>query len=590
MKALNRPLWCFVIGSVLFLILPSLITVWTGFLSLPVTALQVFWLSVLLSVSGAHYLASWSRHKDYSFRAATFVSFMLIACVILAVSLINIRGLALPLWVDSVHHSAIARLIVEQGMIPTSYRPFAEAGPVYYHIGYHVVIATLSALTGAQVESVMLVFGQMLNVLVCVTIYVLAAHWTGRSVAGLAAMMVPGTLSLMPAYYVTWGRYTQLDGLVILPIAMLTAQRAFETGAKRQIVLAGVLAGGLLLVHYRVTYFYAAFVIAYLLWHAVARFRRHDSIAPLLRRVIAVGAVATVVSAPWLWRLVTTVVLPVDTFLTRITGNTEYNSIPWDLVTGDNNLWLYAVAALGIALAIWQRRSQVFIILLWVVLTIVPVNPTLLGAPPTWLVNNFSLVISMFFPLALLIAFAVSGVLDVVERHVSPAFSKNLNQAAPIALVLLALVTAPARLHIVNPVTVLATQDDVTALNWIRAQTPPDSTFLVNERLWQGVTFAGTDGGYWIPNLTGRRTTMPIVFYTQGSPQYVEQVNSLARLIESGPDPADPAFLRDLQARGVTHVYIGVKGGPLSLPRFLQSEHYAEVYAQGGVHIFEIRY
>ena len=83
---------------------------------------------------------------------------------------------------------------------------------------------------------------------------------------------------------------------------------------------------------------------------------------------------------------------------------------------------------------------------------------------------------------------------------------------------------------------------------------------------------------------------MPIVFYTQGSQQYVEQVNSLARVIESGPDPADPAFLHDLQARGVTHVYIGAKGGPLPLPRFVQSEHYAEVYAQGGVHIFEIRY
>jgi len=70
----------------------------------------------------------------------------------------------------------------------------------------------------------------------------------------------------------------------------------------------------------------------------------------------------------------------------------------------------------------------------------------------------------------------------------------------------------------------------------------------------------------------------------------MEQVNSLARVIESGPDPADPAFLHDLQARGVTYVYIGAKGGPLPLPKFEQSEHYTEVYAQGGVHIFEIRY
>jgi hypothetical protein len=83
---------------------------------------------------------------------------------------------------------------------------------------------------------------------------------------------------------------------------------------------------------------------------------------------------------------------------------------------------------------------------------------------------------------------------------------------------------------------------------------------------------------------------MPIVFYTQGSPEYVEQVNSLARIIESAPDPNDQTFLRDLQKRGVTHVYIGAQGGPLPLAKFLQSEHYPEIYAREGVHIFEVRY
>jgi hypothetical protein len=113
-----------------------------------------------------------------------------------------------------------------------------------------------------------------------------------------------------------------------------------------------------------------------------------------------------------------------------------------------------------------------------VAFTVGPVNPDLFGAPPTWLVNNFSLVISMFIPLALLVGFAVGGVLDVVEPHASPAFAKKLNQATPIGLVLLALVTAPARFHVVNPVTVLATEDDVAAMNWIRAQTRTDAIFL----------------------------------------------------------------------------------------------------------------
>jgi Dolichyl-phosphate-mannose-protein mannosyltransferase len=210
----------------------------------------------------------------------------------------------------------------------------------------------------------MLVFGQILNAGVCLSVYVLAAHWTGRPVAGIAAMLVPGTLSLMPAYYVTWGRYTQLDGLVILPIAMLTLQAAVESRSRRDLVLAGVLAGGLLLVHYRVAYFLATFAAAYLIWHTGAPMRRRQSVCPIWRRALAVAGVAVAVSAPWVWRLLDSVVLPLDTFLTRVTGNVEYNSVPWDLLTGGNSSWLFLVSVLGVVLAIWQRRSQVFIILL----------------------------------------------------------------------------------------------------------------------------------------------------------------------------------------------------------------------------------
>jgi hypothetical protein len=530
------------------------------------------------------------QRQGFQYSVTSAAALAAISATILVVRFVNISDIALPLWVDSVHHSALSRLIADQGILPASYRPFAAVDTVYYHLGYHSTVAVLSWLTGWNVESVMLVFGQLLNAGVCLSVYVLAARWTGRPIAGLAAMMVPGTLSLMPAYYVTWGRYTQLDGLAILPIAMLTYQSALESGSRRDLALSGVLAGGLLLVHYRVVYFLATFAAAYLIWHTAARMRSRQSVTVIWRRALAVAGVAVGVSAPWIWRVLTTIVLPLDTFLGRMTGSAEYNSVPWDLVTGDKNLWVYALAALGVAFAVRYRIAQVFVILLWMILTAALVNPTALGTPPTWLVNNFSLVISLFFPVALLVAFASSSILAEIERHASPPQMCRLVQGFSVALVLLAVVTARDQFKVVNPVTILATEDDVMALQWIRAQLRPDAMFLINERFWQGNTFVGTDGGYWIPNLTGRRTTMPIVFYTQGSPEYVKRVNSLARVIESAPDPNDPAFLRDLQTRGVTYVYIGAKGGPLPLAKFLQSEHYPEIYAQGGVHIFEVRY
>ena len=41
--------------------------------------------------------------------------------------------------------------------------PYADVDVVYYHLGYHVLIAMLARLTGFTVEQVMLVVGQVLN-------------------------------------------------------------------------------------------------------------------------------------------------------------------------------------------------------------------------------------------------------------------------------------------------------------------------------------------------------------------------------------------------------------------------------------------
>ena len=186
--------------------------------------------------------------------------FAVMFILILFLRTLNIDGYALPLWVDSVHHSALARLIISGQTLPSSFRPFAEVDAVYYHVGYHATIAFIAELLHAPVEGTMLWFGQLLNAMVPVTGYVLARRWTGRATAGLLAMLIIGILSLMPAYYVTWGRYTQLDGLVILPIAMLFWQSAIERGSWCQTALTGLLTSGLFLVHVRVTILLLTFV------------------------------------------------------------------------------------------------------------------------------------------------------------------------------------------------------------------------------------------------------------------------------------------------------------------------------------------
>ena len=73
-----------------------------------------------------------------------------------------------------------------------------------------------------------LLFGQMVNAATVPVAYLLAQRLTGRAWAGVLAALVTGLVSLMPAYYVNWGRYTQLAGQLILPVLMILTVETVE--------------------------------------------------------------------------------------------------------------------------------------------------------------------------------------------------------------------------------------------------------------------------------------------------------------------------------------------------------------------------
>ena len=153
-------------------------------------------------------------------------------------------------------------------------------------------------------------------------------------------------------------------------------------------------------------------------------------------------------------------------------------------------------------------------------------------------------------------------------------------------LVLVSVCGAWNSVNVVNPVTVLVKDADMVAYDWIKAEIPEDALFLVNTRPWQLGMYMGTDGGWWIPLLAGRETTMPPVLYTMGSPDYVEHVNRIADLTQRAALD-DACILELLRQTGVTHVYVGAKGGPITLHSLLFSPHYRKVYSSDGVWIFE---
>jgi hypothetical protein len=133
---------------------------------------------------------------------------------------------------------------------------------------------------------------------------------------------------------------------------------------------------------------------------------------------------------------------------------------------------------------------------------------------------------------------------------------------------------------------VLVTADDLRAMRWVAEHTPEDALFLVNSRGWQGELRAGSDAGWWLPILAGRQATQPCVLYYQGSVGYREGVNALAKAVDKAATLDDPALRALLERAGVTHVFVGARGGALMPAKLAGSPYYRLLYAYGPARVY----
>ena len=140
---------------------------------------------------------------------------------------------------------------------------------------------------------------------------------------------------------------------------------------------------------------------------------------------------------------------------------------------------------------------------------------------------------------------------------------------------------------VINPSTVLATDDDLIAMDWIEGNVPRDAKFLVNARPWQRGIYMGTDGGWWIPIITDRKASLPPVVYWGGEPQYVSAVTAMAEWTSTVSDLETPESLARLTEEGITHIYVGARGGNIKPEMLIGAPHFRRIYSSGDVWIYE---
>jgi len=479
--------------------------------------------------------------------------------------------------------------------------PYAPLKSFTYHYGFHTVVAFFHWLTGMETPRSVLIVGQLLNALAAFTIYPLAVRLTGNRWVGLVAVLTAAILSPMPGFYVNWGRYTQLAGQVILPVALWFTWELVDYPRLdwKRVSPAVLSVAGLALTHYRVLLFYVAILPAWWFVYFVFNKERRPNWLRSLGRLALLGGLSSLLIAPWVANVVSsrlaqqqlTVVTQGDK---RDLFRTDYNRFR----NVQNVLPIQMLAAIGVGFlfSLVRKRTLAFFVGLWVAALFFLANPDLLHLPGKGVVDNFAALISLYIPASILVAYGAISVAD---------YGRRLGRGVPWAVGLLvigaSLWAARIHVHMVDPVTfMLVTPTDERAMDWIKTNTQPDAKFLVNGIfVYGGLGVVGTDAGWWIPLLTRRENTIPPLTYvseTTFSPDYPRQVHNLMAQLQAS-DLSSPKVLALLKENRITHIYIGQQeghvwnpGAPLlSAETLLIAPYYEPVYHEDHVWILEVQ-
>ena len=231
------------------------------------------------------------------------------------------------------------------------------------------------------------------------------------------------------------------------------------------------------------------------------------------------------------------------------------------------------------------------VIPLWAGLCLLLANLHVLGLPDLWVITNTAVFIAYWLPAGVLCGWLLTDLSELLAaglRRLWPSLDWDMARSWLLlgAIVAIAGWRSWHIVDVINPVTVMVTEADMEAIAWVQENTPEDALFLNNSRAWQGNLRVGNDGGYWLPILARRRVTQPSVLYAQGSIAFRDAVNDLARAVEDAESLDEPGLIERLEQAGVTHVFVGERGGRLEPKTLDGSPVYELLYSYGPARVY----
>jgi hypothetical protein len=512
-----------------------------------------------------------------------------------------IRDHPYPAWSDSLHHAILTRLTAVQGQLPTTMESYFPIPLDQYHLGLYSLTATTQWLAQVPAHTALLWTAQALNGLCGLGVYLVLDRKVGRLGAVVGAAVV-GLWSHQPAWYVNWGRFTQLSSQTILLIAWLVTWEAIASWSlswqehRIQILwntaFAALLTSVVFLLHFRVAVFYLPLLAMSVVWE-LWKARKKGVFPSVFLGITLIGVLALILITPTLWKAMRVHIstsleyAQMDLAPDEISAAVEqffkyeWSSVP--LLVAQP--WLLWIACFGAVIGLWKLNKLVIASFVWIVVLYSLGNSYVWGISFLNFTNLGAVLIMLYLPIGLIVG-SMMETLALYNQRWRDYYTQGI-----IALTLvIGFTTSHIRATDIDLSRYFITSADIEAMQWIKDNTPEDALFAVNTHFWLSQAPHGTDAGYWIPYFTGRRTTAGVMLLNLASQEYKSKIVSMSQSVMRLEN--DDRALSGLQAQGVDYIYIGQRGdffgSGLKPEQLKQIQELELLYQNADVAIFRI--
>lgn len=501
-----------------------------------------------------------------------------------------------PAWSDSLHHTLLTQLTAQNGQLPFSLEPYEPVPLDMYHLGLYSLSGLAQIFSGAPAHTALLWTAQVLNGFCTLGVYLILDARVGRK-AALAGSVVVGLLSFQPAWYVNYGRFTQVASQSILLIAWFVTWEAIRYWAqpesrKQPLALAGLTAGGALLTasvflfHFRVAGFYLPLLIFSTAWEYYQAVRCR-TLGKAVLGTLAVGALSVAFVFPVLSDALAVYVQGrTNTGLSTDLSTQVYYQFSQDAIfTTGIQPWLFVFGLVGLVSTLRFRNKLGYFVLAWIVVLWLEGNAYLLNIPLLSFTNYGAVLLMVYLPFGLLCGIAV----EEIAARIPIGWQERAARIAWVALLVACFIGSHLRVGGIEKYRHFMSPADEAAMAWVNANTSPDAVFAINTYVWNNSPH-GIDGGYWLPYYTQRETTTGAMIYNLGSKEHIQDV--LARSQAVTELAQNPEAMESLCEMGVDYFYLGNNpeySGPTISPMILDDlPQTRRVYDQRGIQIYQL--